>query len=292
MSFFDNKVKDKISSTLFDLTHLEINTIIKEEMSTSKAPSSPRLLLHNLAVKFDLKLISLGDIYSEIDTFEGSGKRLFNDKVKMGGSGVKSFLELRDRARNFHEKIKKNEAILLNQQKKEGTQFNTEIIDADIKMLQRIEAISNDIRNILSIKGVQPEANNNHLQRGSRKLFRPKVAQSAEILDFDDTESISKFRVMPENEAEQQELNLDLRQLLVIKKANDIGTEKVVLQTIIGIDGDITTRISKSFAKQPAGFINEMHHEATVISVKFWENLVNVVVRLGESIFGRLTKKT
>lgn len=292
MSIFSSKVNDKISSTLFDLTHLEINTIIKDEMSASKAPSSPRLLLHAVAVKFDLKLISLGDIYYEIDTFEGSGKLFFNEKLKMGGSGVKSFLELRDRARNFHEKIKKNESILLNQQKMEGTQFTKEIIDADIKMIQRIEAISNDIRNIISIKGVLPQPDNNQFQRWFRKLFRPNVFQSAEILDFDETDSISKFRVMTESEAEQQELNLDLRQLLVIKKANDIGTEKVVLQTIIGIDGDVTTRISKSFAKQPTDFINDMHHEATVISVKFWENLVNIVVRLGESIFGRLTKKT
>jgi hypothetical protein len=292
MSIFDSKVKDKISSTLYDLTHLEINTIIKDEMSASKAPSSPRLLLHNLAVKYDLKLVSLGDIYSELETFEGSEKKYFNEKLKMGGSGVKSFLELRDRARMFHETIKANEAVLIYQQKKEGTQFTKELIDADIKMLQRIEAISNDIRNILSIKGVLPEPGNKHLQGRSRKLFRPKVIQTTEILDFDDTESISKFRVMSGNEAEQQELNLDLRQLLVIKKANDIGTEKVVLQTIIGIDGDVTTRISQSFAKQPVSFINEMHHEATDISVKFWENLVNVVVKLGESIFGSITKKS
>lgn len=269
MSIFDSRVKDKISTTLFDLTHLEINTIIKDEMSASKAPSSPRLLLHNLSVKYDLKLKSLGDIYSELDTFEGNGKLLFQGKAKMEGSGIKSFLELRDRARLFHENIRANEVKLTFLKKPDGTQFTKEEIDADIKMIQRIEAISNDVRNILSIKGVQP---NN-------------------ILDFDEKETIHKFRVMPENEAEKQDLNLDLRQLMVIKKAHDIGTEKVVLQTIIGIDGDVTTRISQSFAKQPVSFINEMHHDATVISVKFWENLVNVVVKLGESIFSRLTGK-
>jgi hypothetical protein len=292
MSIFNKgKTQEKISSTLFDLTHLEINTIIKEEMSASKAPSSARLLLHNIAVKYDLKLISLGDIYDELETFEGTGKKFFNEKVKMGGSGIKSFLELRDRARIFHEKIRDNEARLIHQQKEDGIQFTKEIIDADIKMIQRIEAISNDIRNILSIKGVLPELNNKQIQGGISQLFRSKVEKPVTILDFDDTESISKFRIMPEHEAEQQELKLDLRQLLVIKKANDIGTEKVVLQTIIGIDGDVTTRISQAFANQPVNFINVMHHEATVISVKFWENLVNVVVKLGERIFGSLTKK-
>ena len=290
MSIFDSKVKDKISTTLFDLTHLEINTIIKDEMSASKAPSSPRLLLHNLAVKYDLKLKNLGDIYSDLDTFEGTGKILFNGVTKMAGSGVKSFLELRDRARTFHEKILENEILLIS--KADENKLNKEIIDADIKMLQRIEAISNDIKNILSVKGVLPDSNSTLSSQGFLRSSKSNRNKTVEILDFDDKETISKFKIMTEQEAEQQELNLDLRQLMVIKKANDIGTEKVMLQTIIGIDGDVTTRISKSFANQPVNFINNMHHDATIISVKFWENLVNVVVKLGESIFGGLTKKT
>lgn len=289
MSIFDSKVKDKISTTLFDLTHLEINTIIKDEMSASKAPSSPRLLLHNLAVKYDLKLKNLGDIYSDLDTFEGTGKILFNGVTKMAGSGVKSFLELRDRARTFHEKILENEILLIS--KADENKLNKEIIDADIKMLQRIEAISNDIKNILSVKGVLPDSNGTLSSKGLLRSSKSNRNKTVEILDFDDKETISKFKIMTEQEAEQQELNLDLRQLMVIKKANDIGTEKVMLQTIIGIDGDVTTRISKSFANQPVNFINNMHHDATIISVKFWENLVNVVVKLGESIFGGLTKK-
>ena len=290
MSIFDSKVKDKISTTLFDLTHLEINTIIKDEMSASKAPSSPRLLLHNLAVKYDLKLKNLGDIYSDVDTFEGTGKMLFNGVTKMAGSGVRSFLELRDRARTFHEKILENEILLIS--KADENKLNKEIIDADIKMLQRIEAISNDIKNILSVKGVLPDSNGTLSSKGLLRSSKSNRNKTVEILDFDDKETISKFKIMTEQEAEQQELNLDLRQLMVIKKANDIGTEKVMLQTIIGIDGDVTTRISKSFANQPVNFINNMHHDATIISVKFWENLVNVVVKLGESIFGGLTKKT
>ena len=289
MSIFDSKVKDKISTTLFDLTHLEINTIIKDEMSASKAPSSPRLLLHNLAVKYDLKLKNLGDIYSDVDTFEGTGKMLFNGVTKMAGSGVRSFLELRDRARTFHEKILENEILLIS--KADENKLNKEIIDADIKMLQRIEAISNDIKNILSVKGVLPDSNGTLSSKGFLRSSKSNRNKSVEILDFDDKETISKFKIMTEQEAEQQELNLDLRQLMVIKKANDIGTEKVMLQTIIGIDGDVTTRISKSFANQPVNFINNMHHDATIISVKFWENLVNVVVKLGESIFAGLTKK-
>jgi len=293
MSIFNNgKIEEKISSTLFDLTHLEINTIIKDEMSASKAPSSPRLMLHNLAVKYDLKLISLGDIYAELDSFEGSGKEYFKGNRKKVGSGKESFIEMRDRARDFWKKIADGKNNFIGKKREDGVVFTKDIIDADIKMLQRIEAISNDIRNILSIEGVEPVAHKKNIWDGFRRLFRMKTVQPVTLLDFDEKDAISAFRVMPGRDAEQQELNLDLRQLMVIKKANDIGTEKVVLQTIIGMDGDVTTRISQAFANQPVNFINVMHDEATAISVKFWENLVNVVVKLGESIFGGLTKKS
>jgi len=79
--------------------------------------------------------------------------------------------------------------------------------------------------------------------------------------------------------------------LLVIKKANDIGTEKVVLQTVIGMDGDVTTRISKAFADQPVTFINTIHQDAIGISVDFWKTLINVVVKLGTHIIGLLNPK-
>jgi hypothetical protein len=238
-------------------------------------------------------LISLGDTYDELkDSFEGSNKTFFKEKEKKQGSGKESFFEMRDRARDFREKLAESKTNFIGKICEDGSILTKDRIDADIKMLQRIEAISNDIRNILSIKGVQPEPTNKQSQEGFFHFFRPKAKQPVTYLDFDKKDSISTFRLMPGREAEQQELNLDLRQLLVIKKANDIGTEKVVLQTIIGIDGDVTTRISQAFANQPVSFINEMHHEATDISVKFWENLVNVVVKLGESIFGSLTKKS
>ena len=109
---------------------------------------------------------------------------------------------------------------------------------------------------------------------------------------FDLEITISNFRTMRSEDADKLELDLDLRQLMVIKKANDIGTEKVILQTVIGMDGDVTTRISKAFANQPVTFINDMHHEAIGISVDFWKSLITVVVELGKNFMGMFTSKS
>ena len=258
------KLEEKVSSTLYDLTHLEINTIIKDEMVASKAPSSPRLMLHSIATKYHEKLVALGLKYQQVMPPPEEGvQNIFRGKMVLLGSGYDSFKELSERAESS---IKMLRDYLSRVQAPDDT------IQPDIMMLQRIHNISDDIRRILKMEGVDP--------CGDKK-----------VCDFDDAETMRKFRNLPAREAEKYELNLDLRQLMVFKKANDIGTEKVMLQTIIGMDGDITTRVAKAFADQPVTFINQMHHDAIGISVDFWKNLITVVVKLGENILGMFHPK-
>lgn len=268
MLFRKGKLEETISSTLYDLTHLEINTIIKDEMIASKAPSSPRLLLHDLAKKYHFELVRLGEFYKKyLPAPEIKTNNLFRGNETKKGSGYESFKELRIQAANSYKLIMDNWGTI---------GIEADQIESDLKMLQRIETISNDIMSILKITD-------------TAKITTKK---DDEIYHFDDPETMRKFRTMHSQDAKQLELELDLRQLLVIKKANDIGTEKVVMQTIIGMDGDVTTRISKQFADQPIPFINEIHNDAIRISVKFWENLVNIVVKLGENIIKSILGKS
>jgi hypothetical protein len=189
---------------------------------------------------------------------------IFRGEMKYTGSGYDSFKELSDRAENSIKMLRDNRVTI---------PVPEESLNIDIMMLQRIHNISDDIRRILRTEGVDPCGNNKNF-------------------DFDNMEMVNEFRNMTAQKADKFELNLDLRQLMVFKKANDIGTEHVLLQTIIGMDGDVTTRISKSFAEQPVSFINQMHHEAIGISVDFWKSLISVVVKLGESIVGLFNPKT
>ncbi len=259
-----DKLQEKGKSLVYDLTHLEVNTIIKDEMDASKAPGSPRLLLHGLAKNFHEKLLFLGTKYQKYFDLPKDGKNLFRGEEVNLGSGFESFKELSIRAASSFEmlKAKKDELI-----KAEGEI----VVKADIMMLQRIETISDDIRRILKVDGVD--------------LFKGDP-----LHDFDKKDTINDFRAMRSKDAEQYELNLDVRQFMVIKKANDIGTETVVLQTIIGIDGDVTTRVTRAFAENPISFIHTSHNEAIGVSVDFWKNLINVVVKMGESFFGLFTK--
>jgi hypothetical protein len=291
--FLNKKKKseeDVTGSTLYDLTHLEINTIIKDDMTASKASSSARLLLHNIAGTYDSKLISLGEKYAKllspeiveitrnshtipperVKDPENTGQSeptyeiLFRGLRVYEGSGFHSFRELSFRAEKAFD--------LLKEQKSNISGLPDGEVGSDMMMLKRIQSISDNIRSILVISGEVPKD-------GETEKF-----------DFDDVSKVREFMYMKADKAQKLEPKIDLRQLMVIKKANDIGTEQVVMQTIIGMDGDITTRISRSFANQPIPFVNDIHKDTMMISVDYWKFLITVVVDLGKSIARFLSK--
>ena len=305
-----------IKATLFDLTHLEINTIIKDEMTASKAPSSPRLILDHLAANYDRKLILLGERYAKYLNPEIVRKyrkpevisreqladgtivehparpdyeTLFRGIKIYEGCGYESFHELSHRATDAYN-------LLKNSRESEISQLTKDEITADMMMLSRIQTISNDVRRILKTVGEAPDEAALNVHEEEQKLHidnRGKIhlkkqtplkpAKKGE-LNFDNKEDVETFRNSTEKVARENELVLDLRQLMVIKKANDIGTEKVVMQTLIGMDGDITTRISRDFADNPVPYINELHKDAINLSVDYWKSLIKIVVDLGKSI--------
>ena len=73
------------------------------------------------------------------------------------------------------------------------------------------------------------------------------------------------------------DLDLTPQQITLIRKAWEIGTERIVLQTVIQIDGDVTTRLSERFAKTPNDTLLQIHNDSIETSTRFWSNLVKTL---------------
>lgn len=85
------------------------------------------------------------------------------------------------------------------------------------------------------------------------------------------------------NDFEPGQLPLTDKQRLTLRKAWEIGTEEVVLQTSVYLDGDVVSRIRPDYAlPEKQGFL-EAHQRAVNTSIGFWRALVDVV----RSMFGR-----
>ncbi|GAB4324775.1 MAG: hypothetical protein Kow00127_17440 [Bacteroidales bacterium] len=257
-----------LRSIFTDLTHLEVNTIIKEEMDARKAPESVPLLCYSLAAKYHFKLVELGNKYAAAvnqELPEGVKGNLFRGIPEYSGGGWRSFRELKHRAK---------EAISwLEDHWNEIRDIPEEEIKTDIRMLQRIYVVSQDIRSIL-----QPLLTNN--EKSPERLPDP-----------DNTDDIALLRTMSPEKVNRVLPDIDLRQLMVIKKAHDIGTETIAMQTIIGMDGDVTTRISSAYATSGHQWLQDIHHRITMLSVDFWNRLVDIIVKAGAAILKYLLGK-
>ncbi|MGE0417721.1 MAG: hypothetical protein AB7O80_13015 [Acetobacteraceae bacterium] len=77
---------------------------------------------------------------------------------------------------------------------------------------------------------------------------------------------------------------------LLVRKAWDMGTEPVIMQTSLQIDGDVVTRMSPSVLGEVAGkavysdasrlFIRNIHHEALESATRQWQSLFQLVSAL------------
>jgi hypothetical protein len=85
------------------------------------------------------------------------------------------------------------------------------------------------------------------------------------------------------NAFQPSQLPLTDRQRLALRKAWEIGTEEVVLQTSVYLDGDVISRLRPDYAlPEKQGFL-DAHQRGVNTSIAFWKSLVDVV----RSMFGR-----
>lgn len=70
-------------------------------------------------------------------------------------------------------------------------------------------------------------------------------------------------------------LRLDHKNQLVLRKAWELGTEQVVLQTVIYLDGDVITRIRPDCATDRA--LVDVHQQGVRVSIQFWQGLIDIV---------------
>ncbi len=80
------------------------------------------------------------------------------------------------------------------------------------------------------------------------------------------------------------EVELLPEEVVVVRKAWELGLDEVVMQTTIQIDGDVVTRIRKGLNDQPDGpTVMKLHDKAVATATGFWSKLVDI---LGGAIRG------
>jgi hypothetical protein len=79
--------------------------------------------------------------------------------------------------------------------------------------------------------------------------------------------------------------------LTLVRKAWEVGTEMVLMQTIVQIDGDVLTRISEQLLEetvQKRDLIMNTHRSSVEIGLGHWQSLVKVAAELVGDAFRKL----
>ena len=86
-------------------------------------------------------------------------------------------------------------------------------------------------------------------------------------------------------------LKLTPSELLRVRKIWEIGTERVLMQTVVQLDGDIVTRIQigRETAKDKA--LHDMHKELVNLAIGNWQFMVQTLTNLIKSGLGSLFKR-
>ena len=214
-------ISNSIKELAQDLTTLEINTIIKPDMSGTTMPRTRHALI-DIAKEYMSKLSDLG--------------------IPLGGENMNpgsfdSFHRIREKARTGIADLKKSTS----------KKSLNEDQESDLILLGRIRQMSDQIKGLMkSLEKRGVESWNNDLSR-------------------EEIENMS------------QDLPLMPKELVLLRRIWDMGLEHIAMQTIIQLDGDVTTRIQAIHADKDGKVIHSLHTKSVDASIKFWGKIAGML---------------
>jgi hypothetical protein len=76
-------------------------------------------------------------------------------------------------------------------------------------------------------------------------------------------------------------------EILIVRKVWEIGTERIIYQTVIQLDGDVVTRLAPDYVLGEKAFL-DVHQLGVNQSVNFWRTLVGILGSFVEGVAGFL----
>ncbi len=264
-----------------DLFHLEIKTILTTHSPKGdNMPPNFREAFYRLAGKYHTYMAKIGNKL---------GMDIRGKPCWVYG-GLYSFEELKNRARkgveDLEERIESESAASAD--KRAASRDEVARMEFAKRMLERILANSEHMISIF-------------------KELESKTAKVATAVKADapPDPATEPDGAAPPHEAskkwnndipltsiqDEEDLPLGPVQMLALRRAWNISTEEIVMQTNIEIDGDITTRIMRGFAKSPNKTVLDIHNRSIEMSVGMWETLAKTVANMAgvamKSLFGK-----
>jgi hypothetical protein len=280
-------MRDYLKSLASDLLTLEINTIVKENFTASKMPSTFRVALLNIADNYRNTLVEYGICRTRTDgeLFSAQDKQLPLLRWRFGGEY--SFGEI-----NYY--AKQGQQILEKRKEQAVTYRALQNLEQHSKMLFRIQRHSANIFGMFKNRRKDFEV-------GPYDMKPLEDAYAENGLFISHTESAEwNNDVSIQDINRLEDIQLEPHEITLIRKTWEIGTQTILLQTVIQIDGDIANYLTPTFIELPhemRSIVLNMHSQSTESGTRVWQMLFATISQLAGKAFqrifdGKSSKKT
>ena len=229
---FGNKQKplvvvgEHFKTILENLYNLEINTIVKDNITGQKMPP-PEHALIDLAQLYDLKLAELGA------PFDRGGGEV--------SGGPSEYEQIHRRAQSLISALA-------------GALVVPDDRAAEVFLVYRIRDTAAQMKSV----------------------FQAAAARQQSVPD-----------PMTRASASEKPVELKPDELVLLRKAWDLGLEEIAFQTVIQLDGDVLQRLHPRYAGTQQAALLGLHDGAVRTCLDYWRTLVDLLGAFAEGV-GRL----
>lgn len=254
------------------LFYIEVNTIEKASMSAQKMPDAP-LALHAIIDSYSSYLTELG--YA----VDSPLYKMASDRIALPvGTPATDEKRLTDALGQWHPSSEPQPELTNGPETFEALQWAARAAARDVPKPRDIETPGILARIV---------ANSRQLREASILLMRdhPSDAQKQPLFGVTIEAAV---RALLNNPLPPLFVRPDV--LVLIRKIWDVGTETVLMQSTMHIDGDLTVRVSPQLPEAKREFYAALHNGYMRTSVGQWQNLFNLIRELagdlGKAIWG------
>lgn len=299
-----NGIAEKFGQIATDLINIEVNTIVQRGITGQKMPV-PRHALIDLGKEYHSELeIMVGQFEESVHFHDANGRppaESEEDEAKQQEyrEAIGAFRQLEESeayggftAFDAYRNLAK--VFLANHPEEHDY-----VTARQRSILPRIKDNSDLIKGMMSalcsreiIKG-DPKQHEQELDGEDAETDTPKIARTPNyIVDLcrkanpKETDKLnneySRTDLITEHIDEDPILPLGLseNELVFLRKAWELGTAVVAMQTVIQIDGDVINRLNPLMLDKNFQQLNDYHRAGVNISLQHWSDLVNVAKEL------------
>ncbi len=259
----ERSARDQIRELAKDLITLEINTILKENMVAGPMPTIPNALVEiadSYIRAFQTLQLDVSDVYRVTADAEPALWEAARVVHRPNEPRLRLF-QMPDDEISFSHLF-----IFLRWAARKGREA-AEFSERDRITLRRIEDNSDKIRCVLQADKLRAQLTADQVHFADRKVRLCDIRTRTDL-----------FIPPP---------NLSVHERLLIRKIWEVGSEWVVAQTVIQIDGDVVTRIARDFSQHPdIDKLLGLHHQGLETGLARWDSLVNAAVAVVRGLTG------